>query len=292
MHVLMLLRDLGLDPDGAPAREALERVRSGVVWPGWGPRRWRQPVLRRRGRAVHQRPGRGRGRTSARTSTDSSSGCWGSSCRTAGGTARPRTVLRARRSTPRSASSRRCWRGSARAARQTGCRPHGTGARSTSSRGTCCAGSRPASRSRPTARADRPAPPRSAFPTWWHYDVLRALEHLRATGVPADGRVAEAVDPGRLEARPRRPLGAGAQVHAGTLPVDLGEAEGQPRAAGSPCARCGCCAGTTRPVGKDANQALRGARRRASGPRPRIATVPTPRRTRTAAASWARRHTA
>jgi hypothetical protein len=34
---------------------------------------------------------------------------------------------------------------------------------------------------------------RFAFPTWWHYDVLRGLEYLRRAGVTADERVAEAV---------------------------------------------------------------------------------------------------
>ena len=32
-----------------------------------------------------------------------------------------------------------------------------------------------------------------AFPPLWHYDVLRALDYLRATGVKADERVEEAV---------------------------------------------------------------------------------------------------
>jgi hypothetical protein len=35
---------------------------------------------------------------------------------------------------------------------------------------------------------------RFSFPTWWHYDVLRGLEHLRAAGDPPDGRVDEALD--------------------------------------------------------------------------------------------------
>jgi hypothetical protein len=34
---------------------------------------------------------------------------------------------------------------------------------------------------------------RFAFPTLWHYDVLRALDYLRAAGVPPDERVEEAV---------------------------------------------------------------------------------------------------
>ncbi len=32
-----------------------------------------------------------------------------------------------------------------------------------------------------------------AFPPLWHYDVLRALDYLRAAGVPPDARVDEAV---------------------------------------------------------------------------------------------------
>ena len=32
-----------------------------------------------------------------------------------------------------------------------------------------------------------------SFPTWWHYDVLRALDYFRATGEAPDPRLAEAV---------------------------------------------------------------------------------------------------
>jgi hypothetical protein len=32
-----------------------------------------------------------------------------------------------------------------------------------------------------------------AFPTLWHYDVLRALDYLRAAGVQGEARVEEAV---------------------------------------------------------------------------------------------------
>ncbi len=46
--------------------------------------------------------------------------------------------------------------------------------------------------------ADRKAPDaawtRFAFPTWWHYDVLRGLEYLRRAGAAPDDRVAEAID--------------------------------------------------------------------------------------------------
>ena len=36
--------------------------------------------------------------------------------------------------------------------------------------------------------------PRAAFPPYWTFDVLRALDHLRATGAPVDDRCAEALD--------------------------------------------------------------------------------------------------
>jgi hypothetical protein len=32
-----------------------------------------------------------------------------------------------------------------------------------------------------------------AFPTWWHYDVLRGLEYLRSAGVAYDERMASAI---------------------------------------------------------------------------------------------------
>jgi hypothetical protein len=35
---------------------------------------------------------------------------------------------------------------------------------------------------------------RFSFPTFWHYDVLRALDYLRDAGVKADDRVREAID--------------------------------------------------------------------------------------------------
>jgi hypothetical protein len=35
---------------------------------------------------------------------------------------------------------------------------------------------------------------RFAFPTWWHYDVLRGLEYLRRAEVAPDERVAEAIE--------------------------------------------------------------------------------------------------
>lgn len=43
---------------------------------------------------------------------------------------------------------------------------------------------------------------RFSFPTYWHYDVLRALDHFRAAGAPPDPRVGEAVELVRSKSQP------------------------------------------------------------------------------------------
>ena len=68
---------------------------------------------------------------------------------------------------------------------------------------------------------------RFAFPTWWHYDVLRALEYLRRAGIAPDDRVAEAIDlvaskrgvDGRWPLETRYP---------GTMPIETDEGVGLP----------------------------------------------------------------
>ena len=49
---------------------------------------------------------------------------------------------------------------------------------------------------------------RFAFPTWWHYDVLRGLDHMRTAGVAPDERMTEAIElvESRLDADGRWPL--------------------------------------------------------------------------------------
>ena len=37
MHVLLLLRDMGIDPASEPSRRALSLVRDSVTWQGCGP---------------------------------------------------------------------------------------------------------------------------------------------------------------------------------------------------------------------------------------------------------------
>jgi len=68
---------------------------------------------------------------------------------------------------------------------------------------------------------------RFAFPTWWHYDVLRGLEYLRRASVVADERIAEAINlveskhdsDGRWRLEVQYP---------GQMPVEINEGENQP----------------------------------------------------------------
>jgi hypothetical protein len=64
-----------------------------------------------------------------------------------------------------------------------------------------------------------------AFPTWWHYDVLRGLEYLRRAGAEPDERVAEAID---LVASKRDDDGRWLldTQYPGTMPVQTDEGRG------------------------------------------------------------------
>ena len=68
---------------------------------------------------------------------------------------------------------------------------------------------------------------RFAFPTWWHYDVLRGLDYLRRAGVKPDERVAEAIElvESKGDSDGRWTL---ENQHPGTMAVDMDEGEGQP----------------------------------------------------------------
>jgi len=71
-----------------------------------------------------------------------------------------------------------------------------------------------------------PAWTRFAFPTWWHYDVLRGLEYLRRAGVTPDQRVAEAIDlvASKCDGDGRWPLEV---RYPGVMPVETDEGEGR-----------------------------------------------------------------
>jgi len=68
---------------------------------------------------------------------------------------------------------------------------------------------------------------RFAFPTWWHYDVLRGLDYLRRAGVTPDERVAEAIAlvASKRDGDGRWPLEI---THPGRMPVETDEGEGRP----------------------------------------------------------------
>ena len=66
-----------------------------------------------------------------------------------------------------------------------------------------------------------------SFPTWWHYDVLRGLDYLRDAGFEPDDRMAEAIAivEGNRGADGRWPL---QNPHGGESYVELDEGEGKP----------------------------------------------------------------
>ncbi len=66
-----------------------------------------------------------------------------------------------------------------------------------------------------------------AFPTYWHYDILRALDYFRSAGAHPDKRMAEAVQ--RLEAK-RNATGQWPleHIHPGKVHFDLEDGAGKP----------------------------------------------------------------
>jgi hypothetical protein len=68
---------------------------------------------------------------------------------------------------------------------------------------------------------------RFSFPTWWHYDVLRGLDFLRRAGVTPDERVAEAIElvESKRDGDGRWRL---EHQHPGRMPIELDEGAGQP----------------------------------------------------------------
>jgi hypothetical protein len=66
-----------------------------------------------------------------------------------------------------------------------------------------------------------------SFPTWWHYDVLVALDYFRATGDPPDPRMAEAVELLRSKQRPDATWLL-ENTHPGTVHFEMEDGDGQP----------------------------------------------------------------
>jgi hypothetical protein len=66
-----------------------------------------------------------------------------------------------------------------------------------------------------------------SYPTYWHYDVLRALDYLRAAGADIDGRLAEALDLVRSK-RDSDGRWALENPHPGQVHFKLDAGEGRP----------------------------------------------------------------
>lgn len=227
MHVLMLLRDMGLDPASDQARRAVELVRNRVRWKGCGPQECDanaffegeiEPCINGQVAAVgayfghdvqslvdrllaEQLPDGGWNCEAAHGSTRSSFNT--TICvlealleyeRAVGGS---QEVSRARLCGQEYLLERRLFR-----RRSTG----------------------------EVIERDRKggtAWTRFAFPTWWHYDVLRGLEHLRSAGVAHDERLAEAIElvASKRDANGTWPLET---QYPGVMPVETDEGEGRP----------------------------------------------------------------
>jgi hypothetical protein len=72
-----------------------------------------------------------------------------------------------------------------------------------------------------------PAWTRFSYPTYWHYDVLRGLDYLRAAGADRDERLGEAIDlvESKRDTDGRWPL---ENPHPGRLHFAIDEGEGKP----------------------------------------------------------------
>jgi hypothetical protein len=227
MHVLMLLRDMGLDPASDQARRALGLVRDHVTWKDCGPQECNdnpffagelEPCINGQVGAVGAYFRQDvRGIIDRLLTEQLPDGGWnceaenGSTCSSFNTTI---CVLEALLEHERAG----------------GGTPQVTAARL---RGQEYILERHLFRRRSTGevierdRKGGAAWTRFAFPTWWHYDVLRGLEYLRHAGVTPDERVAEAIDlveskrsgDGRWMLEVRYP---------GRMPVEIDEGEGRP----------------------------------------------------------------
>ncbi|HXK11017.1 MAG TPA: hypothetical protein VMT70_15315 [Vicinamibacteria bacterium] len=221
MHVLMLLRDLGLDPASEPARRALRLVRDRVTWRGCAPPEADgnpffagevEPCINGQVGAVGAYFGQDVRRIVDRLLGEQlPDGGW--NCEAANGSTRSSfhttiCVLEALLAHERAS----------------GGTPEVTGARL---RGQEYLLERRLLRRRSTGEVIDAEWARFAFPTWWHYDVLRGLEYLRAASVPPDERLAEAIDlvESKRDADGRWAL---EHRHPGAMAVEIDAAVGQP----------------------------------------------------------------
>jgi hypothetical protein len=227
MHVLSLLREMGLDPASAEARRAAGLVRDRVTWQGCGPRECDgnaffegevEPCINGQVAAVGAYFGQDvRSIVERLLAEQLPDGGW--NCEAANGSTRSSfnttiCVLEALLEYERAAGdsplvTRARLRGQEYLLERRLFRRRSTGeviARDRKGGGSWT---------------------RFAFPTWWHYDVLRGLEYLRRAGATPDERVAEAIDlvASKRDADGRWPLET---RYPGRIPVETDDGEGRP----------------------------------------------------------------
>ena len=227
MHVLMLLRDMGLDPASDQARRAVDRVRDRVTWNGCGPRESDgnaffqgevEPCINGQVAAVGAYFGRDvRGIVDRLLAEQLPDGGW--NCEAANGSMRSSfnttiCVLEALLEYERAFGDSQQVIGARLRGQEYLLERHLFRRRSTGE----------------AIERDRKggsAWTSFAFPTWWHYDLLRGLEYLRDAGAAPDERVAEAIElvvskrelDGRWLLDTRYP---------GVMPVETDEGQGRP----------------------------------------------------------------
>jgi hypothetical protein len=227
MHVLMLLKDLGLDPASDQARRAVGLVRDRVMWQGCGPQECDgnaffegevEPCINGQVGAVGAYFGQDvRGIVDRLLAEQLSDGGWNCEAPNRSKRSSFNTTIcvlealleyeRSGNGTPAVTEAR--LRGQEYLLERRLFRRLSTGE---------------------VIERDRKggdAWTRFAFPTWWHYDVLRVLEYLRSAGATPDERVSEAIEliaskrdgDGRWLLETRYP---------GVMPVEIDEGEGRP----------------------------------------------------------------
>jgi hypothetical protein len=224
MHVLMLLRDLGLDPASDQARRAVGLVRERVTWQGSGPPECDdnpffagelEPCINGQVAAVGAYFGQDvRGIIERLLGEQLPDGGW--NCEAANG------------STRSSFNTTICVLEALLEYELTG--GHNPVVTEARLRGQEYLLERRLFRRRSTGevieqdRKGGAAWTRFAFPTWWHYDVLRGLEHLRRAGVAPNERMAEAIElvESKRDGEGRWPLET---RHPGQMPVAIDEGE-------------------------------------------------------------------
>ncbi len=227
MHVLSLLRELGLDPASDEARHAVDLVRDRVTWRGWDwDGAWRgwdfvgnpffagevEPCINGQVAASGAYFGQDLQRiVGLLLGEQLSDGGW--NCEAENG------------STRSSFNTTICvLEGLLEYERTGGSSTEVTEARL---RGQEYLLERRLFRRLTTGEVVDPAWTRFSFPTWWHYDVLRGLEYLRRAGARPDERAAEAIElvESKRDGDGRWPL---ENQHPGTMAVEVDEGEGWP----------------------------------------------------------------